>query len=179
MEERKKEKDEKSEKKRHYIRNTLIIIGIILLLLLLIRCGSSGTPKTGGTGNVTFGVIDPGNGTPKYDVQELVNSIVAESEFQVFINTDIQVSSTNDANVKIQNIKQNHHSCFVEIVDNSADVVLYESDNIPPGYKVEHSVLDESLSSGVHDCTAFFHVIDDDGIEINKIGVAVSMSKKA
>ena len=106
----------------------------------------------------------------------MANAIADESMFQVFINSEMVVTSNNQVDFRIQNTENNFHPCYVEIMENQK--TLYKSDIINPGYKLESDELDENLEPGVHNCVAYFHVLNDDGNEINKIGVDVTIRSK-
>lgn len=151
------------------------VIGVIILLLLLLHmCGQKKEPEM--TGGVTFGVIDLEDGQSNVDPQELANSIVEQNQFRVFINTEIVVDAKRQADLMIQNDEANHYDCYVELIDNDTGKTLYKSDVVSPGFKIESDKLDKKLSEGVHNATAYFHVLDEDGSEINKIGVATTIT---
>ena len=129
------------------------------------------------SGGVSLGVIDLNDEeNQNIDLEGMANAIADESMFQVFINSEMVVASNGQVDFRIQNTKDNFHPCYVEIVEGQE--TLYESDIIRPGYKLESDELSETLSPGVHSCVAYFHVLNDDGSEINKIGVDVTILSK-
>ena len=154
----------------------LILIGILLLLLLfLTMCGARGNKNS--SGGVSLGVIDmDAEENAGIDLQGMANAVVDESMFQVFINTEMVVPSNGQVDFRIQNTEANFYPCWVEVVE--GDVVLYTSDIIPPGYKLESDELDMPVSAGLHNCVAYFHVMDEDGAEINKVAVDVTILSK-
>lgn len=120
------------------------------------------------------GVINLPSGT---DAQTLVDEAVEQGMFQVFMNTDITINSKNEANLLIQNSESNHYSAYVEIYKDTE--LLYKSDIIQPGYKIEHDKLKNDLDPGTYECKAYFHILDlDSNLEINKIGLSVAIKKE-
>lgn len=165
--------EETNKKKSKH--TTLRIVGIVILLLLILltlfKCSYS--PDEVKNSGIEQGVIDLPN---KEDTQALVNQAVEQGMFQVFMNTDIQISNSNEANLLIQNSEKNHYATYIVIYKD--DEVIYKSDVIKPGYKLEKDKIEYDLEPGVHDCTAYFVVIDDNGEEINKVGLQVHIAKE-
>jgi len=174
------ESDEKNNSKKTKSSRWLKIAGIvaiiILILLLLSMCHSKGRQEQ--SGGVTFGVIDLEDGQSNIDPQELANTIVDENQFQVFINTEMVVNDKQQADLLIQNSEANHYDCYVQLVENESGKTLYKSDILQPGFKIETDRLERKVPSGTHDCTAFFHVLDENGAEINQIGVEATITAR-
>lgn len=165
------EEDNKKKSKHTTLKIIGIIILLLLILLILFKC--SYNPDTIKSSGIEKGVI---NLASKEDTQLLVNQAVEQGMFQVFMNTDIQVNSNKEANLLIQNSKQNHYSTYIVIYKD--DEVIYKSDIIEPGYKLEKDRIEYELEPGVHECTAYFIVLDNNGKELNKIGLQVRMAKE-
>lgn len=142
-----------------------ICIVIIIILLLLTQCGRRN--------GIQQGIIDLPTNNSGY-TQRMVDEAVARGMFQVFINTSIQVSNEGTANVLIQNSGNNHYPCFVEI--KYEDKVVYKSDIIKPGYKLETASGVARLPRGDYACTAYFNILDHRGSVVNKIGVDVKLT---
>ena len=155
----------------------IIAILIIAALLVGLKSCTAGKPDDTHSGNISLGVIDlDEDENQNIDLEGMANAIADESMFQVFINSEMVVTSNNQVDFRIQNTENNFHPCYVEIMENQK--TLYKSDIINPGYKLESDELDENLEPGVHNCVAYFHVLNDDGNEINKIGVDVTIRSK-
>lgn len=170
--EKQRESDKKKAKQR-IIKIGILVFLIILLLLLLFRC-SYDYQQPIPDNRIEQGTIDLPS---KDEAQQLVNETVEQGMFQVFMNTDISVTSENEANLLIQNSESNHYSAYVEIYKDNE--LLYKSDTIQPGYKLEYDKLQKDLDAGAYDCTAYFHVVDtQDNSEINKIGLSVKLTKE-
>ena len=163
---------DKKKAKRRIIRICTLIFLIILLLLLLFKC-SYDYQQPISDNRIEQGVID----IPKDKAQQIVNEAVEQGMFQVFMNTNIKVDSENEANLLIQNSESNHYSAYVEIYNN--DKLLYKSETIAPGYKLEQDKLQADLDPGTYDCKAIYHVIDPStNSEINQVGLSVNLVKE-
>lgn len=170
-----------SKKKRKWPKVVAIIVIIIIIILLLLRsCTSTGgrpVPEPGD--GVSIGVIDKGEAPPTEslpDPQKEVDGVVAENQFQVFINTRMEVQPDGHFEPLVQNSEANRHACWIEIVD--GDEVLYRSDIVKPGYKIERDVLSGKLTRGRHDCQALFHILKGEAMdsgEINTVSVNVAL----
>lgn len=175
-----KKDDSKKKWERRLIRVGIVLLLILLLLLLLRTCGAKNNEIVDG---VTIGVIDMDEGETNgnyTDLQALVNSIVDENQFLVFIDTRIVCLPDGRFFPRIQNSEPNHHACWVEIVE--GDKTIYESDVLQPGYKIERDKLKTKLSEGSHECQALFHVLKGDTKgdgEINVVKVNVTLNQRS
>lgn len=167
------QKDEKSATNKRKI--VFLVIAILLLILLLFRCNVFAPGRNIGPGDVTVGTIDlPGKSGA--DLQEWVNGEVEKGMVQVFINTSITANEKNEIDILVQNTEKNHYGFQVDILDQQKRV-LYQTDIVNPGYKVEKGTLNVDLADGIHDCIAVFHILDDVSAEINTIKVPVQILK--
>ena len=162
-------KDNRNKKKKQLVRIGLLVLLVLLLLLTLFQCS-----KDTGDSRVTQGIIDIPEG---YDIQGEVDKAVEEGMFKIFINTNIKVNQDGNANLLIQNDAENHYPVYVTIQHN--EDVLYKSDVIHPGYKLETDKLLIDLDPDTYDCTATFHVLDSDTLdEINSINCLIKITKE-
>ena len=58
----------------------------------------------------------------------------------------------------------------MELYRNDTGELIYTSDAVPVGSKIEHAALDVELPAGTYECTAMFHNLDPVSGEI--IGTA-------
>lgn len=177
MEEEKSIKANNVNKERKTINKRMIIIisaiaGILLIMILLLsRCGSD----LGQSNVIKQGVIDLPD---KENAQQIVDNIVEEGMFQVFMNTNIVVNAENEANLLIQNSGSNHYPACVEIFYNEESI--YKSDIIEPGYKLESDTLNKELEPGVYECNAYFNIVDPKtNMDTNKIGLEIILTKES
>lgn len=158
-----------------------IIAGLLIVIVMLVKNGFHKEPKVMGDGSgiekgsIELMLADDDNMEDGVSYKDYVNAKVAEGQFMIFINTDIKVDADNNANVLIQNVEQNNKSCKVQLCD-SKDNVLFESDVLEPGYKIETAVL-KNVKRGSHKGTAYFMLLDDSGKVVNKIGANVTYTK--
>lgn len=143
---------------------------------MLRSCGDKQKTPTDG---VTFGVIEM-EGQEDWDLQAEVNDIVTENQFQVFIDTLVHVELDGHFEPLIQNSDVNKNPCWVELIDDDGSVI-YVSDMIRPGYKIERDILNNSIAQGKHDCQAVFHVLrsesKSDG-EVSSVVVNVTLVQR-
>ena len=159
---------------RKILEMLLLVVIVLVCLLCLKRCGVESKTPSGG---VSLGVIDlDDEENANIDLEGMANAVVDESMFQVFINSEMVLASNGQVDFRIQNTEANFYPCWVEVFE--GDTVLYTSDIIPPGYKLESDSLDTPISAGLHSCVAYFHVMDEDGAEINKVAVDVTILSK-
>lgn len=167
------EQEQNNKKKK---RNKIItfIIMIILLLLLLSRCCSSCSNLS--PSDISQGEIEWNQPRASRDLQAEIDKAVEQGMFNVFMNTNIVFQDGNSkGNMMIQNIDTNVYPMYVEIYHD--DTLLYKSDIIDPGYKIEEAKLDTALSKGTYDCTAYFYVTDSNKQEVqNKIGLNIKIT---
>ena len=167
------EQEQNNKKKK---RNKIIAFLIILLLLLLLltRCCSSCSNMT--PSDISQGEIEWNQPRASRDLQAEIDKAVEQGMFNVFMNTNIVFQDGNSkGNMMIQNIDTNVYPMYVEIYND--DNLLYKSDIIDPGYKIEEAKLDTALSKGTYDCTAYFYVTDSNKQEVqNKIGLNIKIT---
>ena len=145
----------------------------ILALLLALALTSCGTP---GKDGAQRGTIDMDN-VEVIDMQSLLNEAAEEAQFSVFMNSNIVMKTSNDdANVLIQNSEDNGADCKVYIYLEDTDECVYESDNIPAGYKVEYAPLSRELETGVYGCTGKIALLNPDGSERSSISMPVTIT---
>ena len=167
------EQEQNNKKKK---RNKIIafLIMLLLLLLLLTRCCSSCSNLS--PSDISQGEIEWNQPRASRDLQAEIDKAVEQGMFNVFMNTNVVFKDGNSkGNMMIQNIDTNIYPMYVEIYND--DNLLYKSDIIDPGYKIEEAKLDTALSKGTYDCTAYFYVTDSNKEEVqNKIGLNIKIT---
>ena len=167
------EQEQNNKKKK---RNKIItfIIMLLLLLLLLTRCCSSCSNLS--PSDISQGAIEWNQPRASRDLQAEIDKAVEQGMFNVFMNTNVVFKDgQSKGNLLIQNVETNIYPMYVEIYND--DTLLYKSDIIEPGYKIEEAKLDTVLSKGTYDCTAYFYVTDSNKEEVqNKIGLNIKIT---
>ncbi|KAB1307728.1 hypothetical protein F3B56_28990, partial [Bacteroides ovatus] len=98
---------------------------IILALLLVVPLSSCGDFENG---SAQQGTIDINN-VEVIDMQSLLNEAAEAAKFSVFMNSNIVMkTSSDDANVLIQNSEENGADCKVYLYLNDTEKCVYESD---------------------------------------------------
>jgi len=167
------------------------IIGVTALLLFLLTRfigGSSGTGdnpdqpdqpdiNSGISTEIQTGTITITGEEDSADLQIQVDEAVEEGMFNVFVNTQIYLDNgKSDANLLIQNSKSNKRPVIVELYQKDTEEVIFRSDVIPAGSKLEKAKLSKTLAKGTYPCVAYFNVLDPETKEfINRIGVNVQV----
>lgn len=72
--------------------------------------------------------------------------------------------------------RQNRPSATVYLYLNDTEKCVYESDNIPAGYKIEYAPLSQELGTGIHDCTGKIVLLNPDGTEKSSISMPVTIT---
>lgn len=140
------------------------VIGFMALVLFAANVGRS---------DVTKGALDldVGSAESAEDIQARLDAAGMDAGVELYMNSNIvMLTGSATANLLIQNAESNSSDQQVYLyLDNDdagtdgEEVLLYKSDIIPPGYKIESARLRESLDEGSYDCRAEFHVLDSDG----------------
>ncbi len=82
----------------------------------------------------------------------------------------------SEANLLIQNSPSNKKPVIVELYLKDNDEMIFQSDVIPAGSKLEKAKLDKTLNKGTYPCVAYFNVLNPETREIiNRIGVNVQV----
>ena len=160
---------EQNNKKKKRNKITIVIIVLISLLLFLVRCNPLRS-------DISKGEIDWDQPRASRDLQAEIDKAVEQGMFNVFMNTNVVFKDgQSKGNMMIQNIETNRYPMYVEIYHDNT--LLYKSDIIDPGYKIEEAKLDTPLSKGTYDCTAYFYVTDNNKEEVqNKIGLNIKIT---
>lgn len=140
------------------------VIGFMALVLFAANVGRS---------DVTKGALDLDVGSVESpeDIQARLDAAGEDAGVELYMNSNIvMLTGSATANLLIQNAESNSSDQRVYLYLNNDDVgtdgeevLLYKSDVIPPGYKIESARLRESLDEGSYLCRAEFHVLDSDG----------------
>ena len=71
----------------------------------------------------------------------------------------------------------NHYPQKVEFIRNDTNEVIYSSNAIPVGSKIERAVLDVELEAGEYECTALFHNLDPEtGSILGTAGAVITIT---
>lgn len=162
------------------LKNKKAVAGLLLALVVIVLAVAWGVTQHNKEAalaeGLAQGTIDL-DSLGIIDIQEVLNERADESGINVFINSNIVAKTAQDpANVLIQNLESNKLPCKVYITRNDTGEQIYESDEIPAGYKVEAAKLQVELKAGVYPCNAAVHVLAADGSDKIVINVATTVT---
>ena len=95
------------------------------------------------------------------EIETALNEKVAEGMINISMNTAPYFEDGSaEGNVMIVNEAINNYPQKVEFIRNDTQEVIYASNAIPVGSKIERAKLDVELPAGTYECTAMFHNLD-------------------
>ena len=94
-------------------------------------------------------------------IEAALNEKVSEGMINISMNTaPYYEDGSAEGNVMIVNEAINNYPQKVEFIRNDTQEVIYASNAIPVGSKIERAALDVELPAGTYECTAMFHNLD-------------------
>ena len=162
------------------MKKTLALILAACMSLSLVACGGgdkSNTPPAGGsnaTSQTGGGSQQPstGGGEAKtVGIAMPTQSLERWNRDGAYLDEQFKAAGYNTIVTYSDN--KNDQQVYIYSSD---DVLLYKSDIIPPGYKIESARLLETLEAGEYECRAEFHVLDSDKNDKAVINAPVGIS---
>lgn len=175
---------QKEKKKNRWIIPVLIIVIIILLLLLLRSCGGPEGSGDNPISDIVNGFVVDENaqegGREEADhaaIQEALNQKVADGMINISMNVNPTFETgTSEGNLLIINSEVNNYPQTVQIVRKDTNEVIYQSDGILVGSKIEFDTLDVDLPAGTYECVAYFNNVDPNtGAILGTAGAEISV----
>lgn len=151
-----------------------IFLSILFLLFFLFKC-QCGNSNYNEISKGSIEIVEPHSNR---DLQEEVNKALNDGMFNIFMNTvPTFENGKSKGNLLIQNIESNNVPVIVEIYEKDGNELIYKSEKLLPGYKIEEAQLSKELEKGTYDCIAYFNILDETNDEItNKIGLNLKIS---
>lgn len=114
------------------------------------------------------------------EIQAELNSKVEEGMINMSMNTSPYfVNGESAGNLMIVNESINRYPQVVQIYRNDTGELIYTSNMIAVGSKIEADTLDVVLSSGVYKCTAMFHSVNPEtGAVTGSAGMVIELTVK-
>lgn len=148
-------KDVKRERILNIVLILLLVLAIILVIWLLFFRNNNHNQDGQVDNQAVIGQLD---GKSKEEIQKELDRKVKESSLVVSINTKVVMQNgKSKANIKIENVPNNHYSFKVKILLKNSGSVIYESGYIKPNYHIQSSYLKKDLSKGTHKAVAIFY----------------------
>lgn len=161
----------------------VIIVAIIIVVGLLTLCfkGCSNDTPTETNSGIVYDKDAVEGGWDETDadkIRESLNQKVAEGMINISMNTSpVFESGTSSGNLMIVNETINNYPQKVIITRNDTDGVIYESDAVAVGKKIENAKLDIDLSAGTYECTAYFYNLNPEtGESIGCAGAEITVT---
>lgn len=114
------------------------------------------------------------------EIEAALNEKVAEGMINISMNTAPYFEDGSaEGNVMIVNETINNYPQKVEFIRNDTQEVIYASNAIPVGSKIERAKLDVELPAGTYECTAMFHnLAPDTGDILGTAGAVITITIK-
>ena len=112
------------------------------------------------------------------EIEAALNEKVAQGMINISMNTaPVFADGQAQGNVMIVNETINNYPQKVEFLRNDTQEVIYTSNAIPVGSKIEHAALDVDLDAGTYECTALFHNLDPEtGAILGTAGAIINIT---
>ena len=180
-----KKYSDQENKKSHY--HTVILIGVLLIIAILLAVFRSceSTPNSDKTEATAPGIVyDDGavqGGWDEANTDKIIASLkekVEEGMINISMNTSPNFKSgTSSGTLMIVNESINRYPQVIEITRNDTGEIIYKSDAIPVGSKIESDTLDTALPAGTYECTATFHNVDPEtGVSLGCAGAIIHIT---
>lgn len=163
--------DHPKERKSHVgvlLATVFILIVLVVGVFFLIRM--MGTPSEGAAAaeeaapGIVYDTAAEEGGWEDLSQEEIeanLNEKVAQGMINISMNTSpVYADGTSEGNIMVVNETINHYPQRVEFIRNDTQEVIYTSDAIAVGSKIEAATLDVDLEPGQYECTALFHNLD-------------------
>lgn len=162
---------------------TAVAIGAIIFIIVTLRSAPMSKEEARAKAGIVYdsAAVEGGwdNLSPE-EIAEKLNEKVAEGMINISMNTAPYFESgTAEGNVMIVNEAINNYPQKVEFIRNDTQEVIYASNAIPIGSKIERAKLNVELPAGTYECTAMFHNLDpDSGNILGTAGAIINITIK-
>ena len=162
----------------------LAVVVLIILILSLLRSCSGGTEEQHDYGGIVYDSEAVEGGWEQTDEEGIINTLneqVQEGEINISMNTaPVFENGTAKGNLMIVNEGINRYPQVVEIRRNDTGELLYASNAIPVGSKIEKARLMGDLPAGSYECTAMFISVDPvSGKSLGSAGALITITVKS
>ncbi len=174
----------KAKKSNSNSKNRNRVIGIILAIIVLLGIvflafkGCSDSPDSPADRGLIYDSEAVAGGWNEADINKIkdgLNQKVEAGMINISMNTAPKFENGSaEGNLMIVNEKINNYPQIVIITRNDTGEVIYESDAIKVGSKIEKAKLDVVLPAGEYACTAMFHNVDpESGASVGCAGAEI------
>ncbi|MBQ8763774.1 MAG: hypothetical protein IJZ07_06700 [Clostridia bacterium] len=175
-----KNSDSTKEKKRRII-GLVVAILVLLGILFLAFKGCSDNPADPSARGLVYDSEAVTGGWDEADIDKIkegLNEKVQAGMINISMNTAPKFENGSaEGNLMIVNETINNYPQIVIITRNDTGEVVYESDGIAVGSKIEKAKLDVVLPAGTYECTAMFHNVDPEtGASLGCAGAEIEIT---
>lgn len=145
----------------------MIILATLLFCLLLLYTARPKADMSRGTI-----CISTDDSRSAEDIQADLDARGEGAGMELYMNGNVVCQRNRMlANLLIQNAESNPSD--LKVVLTYGGTLLYRSDIVPPGYKIESARLFEELDPGIYPCNAEFHILDGCGEDKSVINTGI------
>lgn len=159
----------------------VLVVGICLLIRAVGKPKQSSDPAASVSSGIVYddAAVEGGwENLSQEEIEAALNEKVAQGMINISMNTaPVFADGQAEGNVMIVNETINNYPQKVEFVRNDTQEVIYTSNAIPVGSKIEHAALDVDLEAGTYECTALFHNLDPEtGAILGTAGAIINIT---
>jgi hypothetical protein len=163
--------------------NKLVAIGAVaaiavigILVVVIVRLLNAPEPvarieaRTGGVGTVaTIDNVDA--------IRQKLSEPVEDGYYETRMNVEwvFPTWDTPSSNAYVANAESNKRTVYFTVLRADTQAQLYSSPDIPVGSQLTDFALDEELAAGEYPAVVVYHLLDDNGVELTNVSVAVTL----
>ena len=159
----------------------LAVAGLFLLSSMLAKSPAKETPSATVSSGIVYDDAVKEGGWEHLSQEEIeanLNQKVADGMINISMNTaPVFADGTAEGNIMVVNEPINNYPQKVEFIRNDTEEIIYSSNAIPVGSKIERDTLDVDLDPGIYSCTALFHNLDPEtGSILGTAGAVITIT---
>lgn len=173
--------DKDGKKKIAHIVIAILTVLLVFLLVLLGLKSCADNPANPADRGLVYDEEAVMGGWDEADIDKIkegLNQKVQAGMINISMNTAPKFENGSaEGNLMIVNETINNYPQIVIITRNDTGEVIYESDGIAVGSKIEKAKLDVVLPAGTYECTAMFHNVDSEtGASLGCAGAEIEIT---
>ena len=176
-----KKSDKDGKKKIAHIAIAILTVLLVFLLVLLGLKSCTDNPANPADRGLVYDEKAVTGGWDEADIDKIkegLNQKVQAGMINISMNTAPKFETGSaEGNLMIVNETINNYPQIVIITRNDTGEIIYESDGIAVGSKIEKAKLDVVLPAGTYECTAMFHNVDPEtGASLGCAGAEIEIT---
>ena len=159
----------------------LAVAGFFILSSMLTKSSAGEKPAATVSSGLVYDDAAKEGGWEHLSQEEIeanLNQKVADGMINISMNTaPVFADGTAEGNIMVVNETINNYPQKVEFIRNDTEEIIYSSNAIPVGSKIERDTLDVDLEPGIYTCTALFHNLDPEtGSILGTAGAVITIT---